>query len=63
MGIVRNLLVIVSVIMVIAIFVLLVFDANKIKKDENYKPKSNKYIIMIAILLMLFIVFGILRNF
>ena len=63
MGIVRNILVFISGIMVIAIFTLLVLDSKKIKKDENYKPKSSKYIVMITTIIIFFLAFGILRNF
>ena len=50
---------------IIAMYILIDLNIKKryFKKNKNVKINNNKYIVLIFIIIMLFLLYGILRNF
>lgn len=63
MNMIINFILIISIIVLIYIIASLCLDKKKLIKKEVYEVKNTKYIIGITVLIILFVVYGILRNF
>ena len=63
MEIIRNVIVAICLIIMIIMIALLVIDKRRIKKNLCKKVKSAKYISLITAIIIMFIAFGLLRNF
>lgn len=61
--IIRNTITFIAVCINIYILINLFLEKNAKKKDENYEIKNNKFMISIVVIFILYIIYGILRNF
>ena len=61
--IIRNTIIFIAVCINIYILINLFFEKNAREKDENYEIKNNKFMISIVIIFILYIIYGLLRNF
>lgn len=63
MNYVKSLIVLIAHIAVVYIVIALFVDSKKLKNSKEYNTKSSKYIVLITVIFILFIAYGILRNF
>lgn len=61
--IIRNTITFIAVCINIYILINLFLEKNAKEKDENYEIKNNKFMISIVVIFILYIIYGILRNF
>lgn len=61
--IIRNTIIFIAVCINIYILINLFLEKNAREKDENYEIKNNKFMISIVVIFILYIIYGILRNF
>ena len=61
--IIRNTINFIAVCINIYILINLFLEKNAREKDENYEIKNNKFMISIVIIFILYIIYGLLRNF
>lgn len=61
--IIRNTITFIAVCINIYILINLFLEKNAREKDENYEIKNNKFMISIVVIFILYIIYGILRNF
>lgn len=63
MKIIINSILIVSMMLLICIIINLYKDRKKLRNKEVNEIKNTKYVISVIILIIMFVVYGILRNF
>lgn len=61
--IVLNIVLTISIVIIIYILASLFYQKSKLKRNKIKEIKNKKYNILTTIIIILFIVFGVLRNF
>lgn len=62
-NVISNCILIISILLVVYMMVNLIHQKRKLNRNEIKVIKNTKYIVIITIILILFLVHGLLRNF
>lgn len=62
-NVISNCILIISILLVVYMMVNLIHQKRKLNRNEIKVIKNTKYIVIITIILILFLIHGLLRNF